>query len=256
MDSYYLNKGSLGHFINTLKYTAGVCQDMVLIKYLEELRTGEKLRKTGFVSQRFISLLCEKMKTYALSSIRKSINEHNGGYYGIMIDSTTDISSQNQLTVVLRWVNKKLEVFNATVAMLPLIKCSGKDYFEKVREVIQGLGLDIRNAYASSTDGAKNMLCGFLPELEKVAHRHINTYCCSHRLNLCISLPMKKLAFPQKLWKTVNCVAKRFKRSYKKLNDWKCIIAEMNQRYKDINTQNTQNTKLSVKLGGLECGKV
>lgn len=238
-ESFYLNDDSRGMFINMLRFYGGINGDPLFTQYLNDLHKDSN-RKAGFTSHRFVRTVCQVFKNLLMNNVTERIIACGGGY-ALLIDSTSDVSMKNQLSIVLRWVDANLNINHASIAMIPLASSTGDDYYNAVCGIITKMGLDIKKAISSSTDGAKNMVSGFVSRLENIAEVHIHTHCCSHRLNLCLN-SLKTHHFTSRLWSIINTIAARTKRSCKSSNEWTTIMNKMNRKYGDIQ----KNRKLKI----------
>lgn len=86
-------------------------------------------------------------------TIAAEIQEY--GMYSIQIDTTFDITSQDQCSVVIRYVTDI--VHEQLVAVIRCEASTGLYFAQLVNEVLETMNLDVRQYIGSSTDGASNM---------------------------------------------------------------------------------------------------
>ena len=82
-------------------------------------------------------------------------------YYGVMCDSTPDISHQDQHSLVVRYVTVKEGKFSVKETFLGYMKLEGKDaesIEEGIRTGLQSFGLDFNNCRAVCFDNASVMV--------------------------------------------------------------------------------------------------
>ena len=171
-----------GNFLSCLGYLAEF--DSFLKNHLE--RYGDKGRgNVNYLSHNvcneFICLMGEKVKEYLISEVQEAL------YYSIIVDSTPDLSHVDQLTFILRFVDKKGEIKERFFGFLQ-IENHDSAYLEKV--VLQSLNdlcIDIKNCRGQTYDNAANM-SGKYSGLQARLKEHVNTAtyvpCASHTLNL------------------------------------------------------------------------
>ena len=73
------------------------------------------------------------------------------------IDTTQDISTQDQCSVAARYVDSTGTMQKRLVCVVKCEESTGKAFVQLVSEVMLGLNLDIKNCVGNSTDGAANM---------------------------------------------------------------------------------------------------
>lgn len=137
------------------------------------------------VQNEFISLIGNEIKKEIISDIKKA------KYYGIMFDTTPDISHVEQMSQVIRYVqieNRKVEVKESFLGFIPL---SGKKASDITDEIIQSLennGLDLKLCRSQGYDNATTMSgihTGVQTRIKEQNPKAIFVPCANHSLNLC-----------------------------------------------------------------------
>ena len=101
-----------------------------------------------------------------------------------MADEASDSSNQQQLSFILRFVNKDGELRKQFLGFLHYeLGLSGKALAETILTEIGNLTLDINNCRGRGYDGAVSVSTHILKINKKAAYTH----CCSHRLNLVVA---------------------------------------------------------------------
>ena len=149
-----------------------------------------------------------------------------GGKFGVMIDSTQDISVKDQVAVVIRYTLD--EPKERLLSLVPAKGGTGEELFQLVKEELERYDIPLRNCIADATDGAANcsgIYNGFQAKLKEVIPNHVHLHCYAHVLNLVICdacktvQAIKLFGFAQKL-----CCF--FRESYKRMNVWCRILKE------------------------------
>lgn len=216
--------------------------DRTCFKYLEKLNKERcersKSNSLCFLSFKFIEKVLDALRQYILQAINNTINNECDGKYSIQIDTTTDRSTLQKCSVVVRYVNKRLEVNERILIFLPVLSSKGVTLFEFLEKNLKTIGLNIRNIIASCTDGAKSMtseICGFSGLLMKIIPNHVFTWCACHRFNLVMEDSFKGNSQVQKLIASLSRFGGFIRASPKRMNNWKDIICHLSNRFKDIN---------------------
>lgn len=223
-----------------LQYRAKVHKNPELLKYLEECQTtfskNPHCKKTTFISNNFVQRALDKICDYIIKSVVTIIKTENKGRFSLMTDTTTDISSKNICSVVLRYADDALEINNTTVGFVHIKDSTGQGIYRDTRSILDKIGLNIQNIIATSLDGASNMsstqqgLVGFIKE---ISGNYLNFWCYSHRINLIIKGACDK--YFSLLFQNVNGIANMYHKSYKRSQEWRRILKLLKSLYKNIN---------------------
>lgn len=225
-----------GLFKSLLRFVTILSNDTITHEYLESLKLTNK-RSTTFVSRQFINRVMINVKKYILNNIGQIIEGDCGGKFGIMMDSTTDTSTTNQCSLVVRFVTKCLTIVNRTIAFTPAIAHRGQDLFNIVKAKLNDVNLQIQNCIGSSTDGASNMYSenvGLSAFLQNANEDHIYMWCACHRFQLGLEHVFSRHKFATSLWTNVNTFAKFIRKSTVRTADWRKKVVKLGQTYHDI----------------------
>ena len=111
-------------------------------------------------------------------------------YFSILADEACDISTKEQMAIVLRYVD---EEYNIREEFIRFVHCSeglsGKDLSVVLLNCIQELNLDIMNCRGQGYDGAGSVsgyINGLSAILLRINPKALYVHCHSHRLNLVV----------------------------------------------------------------------
>ena len=111
-------------------------------------------------------------------------------FFSILADKSSDCSNQEQLSLVIRYVDSDCVIREEFLGFLHCdLGLSGKALAETVLGGLIDLGLDIRNCRGQGYDGAAAVsghINGLSAHICKINNKAIYTHCHSHRLNLVI----------------------------------------------------------------------
>ena len=185
-DEASLNRGNFLEMVEMLsKY------DPVLKEHLMRLTRSTCTVKASVsylspeTQNQFINVLANQVKEILVKDIKTA------RYFGIMFDSTPDISHTDQMSEVIRYVkihNGKVEVKEVFLGFFPL---SGKKADDLSSDILTNLkrdGLDIMMCRAQGYDNAATMSGihgGVQAILKRKNKKAIFNGCVDHSLNLC-----------------------------------------------------------------------
>ena len=118
--------------------------------------------------------------TVIRDKMRQCISEEITGIFAVEIDTTQDISTQDQCSIVIRYVDRTGNIQERLVSVLKCEETTGKAFEQLVSEVVLGLNLDLKECVGNSTDGAANMqghYRGFSTLLSNEAPMQIHVWC-------------------------------------------------------------------------------
>ena len=111
-------------------------------------------------------------------------------HFSVFADEATDVSSKDQMPLVLRFVNKE---GNIREDFIMFILCengvSGEAIADSIVSEIRNLSLDMNNCCGQGYGGAGNMAGKYQGAAARIQRQYPlanYVHCASHRLNLCI----------------------------------------------------------------------
>lgn len=154
-DESSLNKGNFLEMVEMLsKY------DSVLKEHLMRLKQGTCKLKASVsylapnTQNEFINVLANHVKELLVTDIKSA------KYFGIIFDSTPDISHTDQMSEVIRYVkihNGKVEVREVFLGFFPLKGKKAADLSSEILKSLESDGLDIMMCRAQGYDNAATM---------------------------------------------------------------------------------------------------
>ncbi|KAL4148862.1 hypothetical protein QTP88_003007 [Uroleucon formosanum] len=131
-----------------------------------------------------LHVLGEMVRENILFRIKKS------GVFSFIIDTTTDVSNIEQLSLVIRFINENEDVEERLVALENVSDARGIGMFNVLCNICEKYGIDWENQLcAQSYDGASSMqgqYSGVRAYIQEKNPRAIYVWCFSHILNLVV----------------------------------------------------------------------
>jgi len=117
--------------------------------------------------------------------------------YTIIIDKSTDISTQKHVCILVRYFGaKSKDIVTRFVGLLPVVKATGESLFNAIEQEINCFGQNLQICIAFASDGASNMIGCNNPvwsKLKEASHNCVQFRCICHSLALCIQHAVAKL---------------------------------------------------------------
>jgi hypothetical protein len=111
--------------------------------------------KTNYISsytvREIIILMGDKVLKHIIEEIK------NSKYFGMIVDSTPDITHIDQLVIVLRCVNYDGQPVERFVKFQDIYGHAAEYLTITIVEIIKNFGIDIKNCVGQSYDNASNM---------------------------------------------------------------------------------------------------
>lgn len=180
-----------------------------------------------FMGHNFINSSLFTIRNLLLRTIVNEINK-SGGQFGLLMDGSQDVSTQEQISLVVRYIDGKNKVVERTVGFFNIKNASGEALYESVRSKLDDVGLPMCNIVGCSFDGASNMqseVKGVISFIKK--HHNTNCFfawCFSHRFNLCVKSAFGSSNKIVAVLSLAEESAKIFRSSYKRMNVWIEVI--------------------------------
>jgi hypothetical protein len=233
-DSHVLcSSSNSGMFLELMKLLCS--KDEGLRIHLEKSARNRKyISKTS--QNKIISLLAAQVARHITDEIKEA------SYYSLMFDECTDVSTTEQMAVVVRYVSNELVV---NEKFLTIIKCdngtTGQAIADKIEEVIEKFQLDPEGFTAATTDGAGNMSGSLRGAAALLKNKHpglTHVHCYSHVLNLAV-VHACKLQPVQNMMDCIKCIHYFFDLSAKRTDALQSIITSKapetrRQKIKDV----------------------
>lgn len=224
----YYRSNSEGNFLGLVKLLAGENSDLAehIRKCKENRTTNQRGNQPTYLSHNFVNKALFVIRKLLVSKIVNEIKE-SGGRFGILIDGSQDITSQEQLSAVARYIDSSNEIVERTILFFDAKNTSGEALFELLHVKLTEIGLTISNIVGCSFDGASNMRSeniGLSAYIQENNTGSIYIWCLSHRYNLVIKKSIKSSNKIKAILQTAEDSAKLFRSSYIKMNIWTDVL--------------------------------
>ncbi|KAL4084377.1 hypothetical protein QTP88_028200 [Uroleucon formosanum] len=165
--------------------------DVVLSEHIDSITKNASVNhkkgkgKGGGASLIFISKTTVNMVIDSISYLmKKSISDEirDAVMFSVQLDTTQDISVQDQCSIILRYVNYK-GIQERLLAVITVQQSTGKSFSDMFQGVLADNGLDVMKCIGNATDGAANMqgqFNGFSAWLEKSTPNQMELSVCPH----------------------------------------------------------------------------
>ena len=123
-----------------------------------------------------------------------STNIQHANFFTVMADESTDASYKEQVVVVIRWVDKNLDVYE-DFTDLHVDNTDAETITEKITKSLHDLHLNVHQLRGQCYDGASVMSglrSGVDTRIQQLESRAIYTHCYGHSLNLAAGDTIKK----------------------------------------------------------------
>ena len=135
------------------------------------------------IQNEIIQLLAHDIQQRITEEIR------NFKYFMICADGTTDITGQEQLTIIIGSVSPDFNVHEYFLGMVTMSSTTGERIADTIRDVLLHLNIDIHVCHYRGQvyDGAANMKGvhkGVKTRIQKIVPEAVFVYCKNHGVNL------------------------------------------------------------------------
>lgn len=148
-------------------------------------------------------------------------------FYSILCDGTTDISTEEQMTVCIRYVNLTNYVIQEDfLGFVKMTSTTGISIKNAIKQKLEDIGLSLENLRGQGYDGGSNMAGknnGVQALLLNEQPLAFYTHCFSHSLNLCITKACE-LSSIKNMMGVVGTIASFFSASARRTDKLKSVI--------------------------------
>jgi len=149
-------------------------------------RNGWK-KKKNWTSPEIQNELLEAMAHLIQREQIQTIRQN--GWFSIIADETTDVSTREQLSLLIRTVGEDLEAEEMFLGFTNVESTTGEDLTKVIKDTLLRLGLDIAHCRGQAYDGAANMAGRFRGVQARIAEEvpeALYLHCANHSLNLAL----------------------------------------------------------------------
>ena len=171
------------------------------------------------IQEELIALIGKAVKQSLVSKINKS------PFWSIILDTTSDLTRVDQLSVVIRWVeinDDKCEPVESFLGFVEVTDADAQGLVDTTKTFLLDIGIDMTKIRGQGYDGA-NVMSGIRGGVQKLVKDMCSSpvpfvHCASHNLNLVINDAVKNLPQNETFFSTLQDLFNFFGKS---LNRWR-----------------------------------
>lgn len=226
-DTSYFRSENEGNFVGMVKMLASENADLAAhIKKCQEKSANGCKSQLTYLSTNFVNRTLYVIRKHLVNEVVSEI-KRNGGRFGLLMDGSQDITSQEQISVVVRYVNDTNDVVECSILFFNAADTSGKGLHDLLKAKLLEIGLCMSDIVGFSFDGAPNMrseITGLSAYIKESNLDSIYTWCLSHRYNLVIKTATSGSDEIRNILLLAEDSAKLFRSSYVKMNVWNEVV--------------------------------
>lgn len=170
-----------GNFLELIKLLANY--DGALARHLTKApKNASYLSPT--IQNEFINSIAQVITDKIVAEVKKA------HYFGIIMDSTIDISHIDQLSFCVRYIDEMFIIQERFLLFTDITASDSESLFITLNKILTTLGLDLKLIRSQSYDGAANMsgkISGLQTRVKQENDLALYVHCCAHNLNLVLS---------------------------------------------------------------------
>ena len=182
-----------------------------------------------FLSKTTVNSVIDTIQHLIQDSIAKKVRE--AGMFSVQIDTTQDITSRDQCSIIIRYVT---DVIHERLVAVVNCEASTGEYFVGVlTKIIEQLNVEMSKCIGNSTDGASNMqrqYRGFSALLFTHSPNQVHVWCYAHVLNLVWADTTEVVLSSATLFSLLNDITVFIRESYQRMNVWENKSQNARQR--------------------------
>ena len=145
--------------------------------------------------------------------------------FSIQIDTTQDISSHDQCSVVIRYVTDSIH--ERLIGVINFKASTGQYFVDLIQNLLGQMGIDLKLCAGNATDGAANMqgeYRGFSTLLSSHAPGQVHVWCYAHILNLVLADTTGVVIESASLFSLLNDIAVFLRESHQRMGVWEEVL--------------------------------
>jgi len=110
-------------------------------------------------------------------------------YFSIIVDETTDVSTKEQVSMCLRYLESDLNISEKFLGMYKVSSTTGETLTQVIIDVLTRCNLSVDKLRGQCYDGASNMsgtFTGVQARIQQMQPRALYVHCTAHSLNLAL----------------------------------------------------------------------
>ena len=176
-----------GNFLELISFR---CKDIPWLKSKLELQLQKHAQWTSSAIQnKLLQIIADLVKERIVNDVKSS------GWYGIILDETSDITRIEQVSLCLSYCVDGIKK-EAFVGFYATKSTEGEVLYQLVKDSISELNLELENIVGKAFDGAANMngiYKGLSTRMKECSPYAIYVHCYGHLLNLALQDTMKEI---------------------------------------------------------------
>ncbi|XP_049343925.1 uncharacterized protein LOC125808251 [Solanum verrucosum] len=204
-----------GNFLEILSFYAQKC-DEVRKFVLENAPQNDQM--TCPKIQKDIVIACK------IETIKGIIKELNGDYFSLLVDESFDVSRKEQMTVVLRYVDRRGFVMERLLDIVHVKNTSALSLKEAIVNLLSQHSLSLSYVCGQCYNGASNMqgdINGLKMLIKKESRSAYSIHCFAHQLQLTLVGVSKRCLQVGELVHLVSNIFNVLAASYKRMDDYR-----------------------------------
>lgn len=175
---------------------------------------------------------CSKLLTKAVSPALKQElrNDIKDEKFAVLVDESTDISTEKHLCIVVRYYSKKEKrIMTELVGLEPVTEATGEVLFDKIKAAVENIGQSLSNCVGFASDGASVMVGqnnSVWTRIQEESPNCVLMRCICHSLALSIQHSFNKL--PSNFGFLLSEIPKWFSKSSLRRESYKTLFNIMN----------------------------
>jgi len=144
-----------GHHEHSTSNNKGNFLELLELRGSDNDLIKKKKKEIQFTDHKIQNEIIELLRKQVLSQILKQIKQAK--YFSVMIDETTDISRQEQVSLVIRYTDDQFNVYERFIGFERTVEMTGEALFNLLLDWLKKLNLDVKHIVGQSYDGASAM---------------------------------------------------------------------------------------------------
>ena len=132
-------------------------------------------------------------------------------WYALIGDEATDVASQEQFNLSIRWVDSDYTIHEDPIGLFCLPNTTSETLFAVVKDILIRCALPLAQCRGQAYDGASNMQGkrnGLVTRIKREVPAALSVHCFAHSLNLCLQDVARQLTFIRDALDVVREIAK------------------------------------------------